>query len=966
MDSDVTKSNTATLTVKPTAATAVAVTPATATITYGATQAYTATPTGGSGTAHYQWYLDGTKVGTDSNSYTTSGTLASGAHEIYCDVYFTQNSVDSDVTKSNTATLTVKPAVTVATTPSPATVNFGVSASLTATATGGTGTISYQWFMVGDATVLGTAQTYATPVTLAVGSHHYYCVVTYTDNSVVGPAGQSADVTVTVKPLAPTVTGPEDLVINAGDTTATLSVTASVSDGGTLSYQWYRNSTASTTGSTKLSATTSTLQPDSTLADMTYYYCVVTNTPSAESGQAAISTTSGFALVDINALPPTIDDQPDDASITVGTTTTLVVGATVARGTLSYQWYSNTTRSNTGGTLITGATSTTYTTPASLEVGTYYYYCIVTNTAFLTNGSVTNQTISDAVSVVVIALVDADTPVIASEPADKTVNYGDTAALVVEASVSDAGILSYQWYSNTSASTSGASSISGATGSTYNAPTGTVGTMYYYCIVTNTLNSATGNKTATATSRIAKVVVNKLINAASPAINTQPVDVNVEAGTTVTLSLDAQVTDAGAMSYQWYSNTKNSNTGGTLISGATSNSYSPSTSSVATTYYYCIVTNYLESATGEQYASTASRPVKVQVTTLLYTITFNSQGGTTVVAQDLEPGVKVTKPNDPSLDGSIFVGWYTSTAFTTPWDFDVDTVAKDTTLYARFLTSPILGFTAVAETYTSIRISWKAGTGVTKYQVWRSTTSDGTYTRVKSTTDTYWIDTGKSTGVRYYYKVRAYATHDVSAGSTTVISEFSSAYSARALPASPDFTAKSASYSSVKLSWAAVAGATGYKIYRATAIGGTYSLLKTTTATSYTNTGLTTGKTYYYRMRAYRTTSKETFYSNYSLEKSVQVVPSKPGSFAVTASSSSKIKITWASVSGATGYQIWRSDSLEGTYTKVVTVKSPTKSYTNTGLESGKTYYYKMRSYRTVSGKNYFSAYTAIKNATTS
>jgi hypothetical protein len=47
--------------------------------------------------------------------------------------------------------------------------------------------------------------------------------------------------------------------------------------------------------------------------------------------------------------------------------------------TLTYQWYLNTTASNSGGTLISGATASSYSTPTSLTAGTYYYYCVVTN-----------------------------------------------------------------------------------------------------------------------------------------------------------------------------------------------------------------------------------------------------------------------------------------------------------------------------------------------------------------------------------------------------------------------------------------------------------------------------------------------------------------------------------------------------------------------------------------------------------
>jgi hypothetical protein len=47
----------------------------------------------------------------------------------------------------------------------------------------------------------------------------------------------------------------------------------------------------------------------------------------------------------------------------------------------------------------------------------------------------------------------------------------------------------------------------------------------------------------------------------------------------------------GTYTYQWYRNTIDSNIGGTLISGATSSSYVPATSTPSTSYYYCVITN---------------------------------------------------------------------------------------------------------------------------------------------------------------------------------------------------------------------------------------------------------------------------------------------------------------------------------------------------------------------------------------
>jgi len=103
--------------------------------------------------------------------------------------------------------------------------------------------------------------------------------------------------------------------------------------------------------------------------------------------------------------------------------------------------------------------------------------------------------------------VNAQAPVITIQPRDETVTVNGSVALSVTAGVSDGGTLSYQWYSNNTNGNSGGSAITGATGASYSPPTGMAGTVYYYVVVTNTLSSATGNKTASVASSAAKVTV---------------------------------------------------------------------------------------------------------------------------------------------------------------------------------------------------------------------------------------------------------------------------------------------------------------------------------------------------------------------------------------------------------------------------------------------------------------------------
>ena len=83
-------------------------------------------------------------------------------------------------------------------------------------------------------------------------------------------------------------------------------------------------------------------------------------------------------------------------------------------------------------------------------------------------------------------------PVMTSQPKGKTYTIGDTAeAISVEASISGGGTLSYQWYSNTTDNNSGGAMLDAETNSSYTPDLSAEGVMYYYCVVTSTLNGET-------------------------------------------------------------------------------------------------------------------------------------------------------------------------------------------------------------------------------------------------------------------------------------------------------------------------------------------------------------------------------------------------------------------------------------------------------------------------------------------
>jgi hypothetical protein len=92
-----------------------------------------------------------------------------------------------------------------------------------------------------------------------------------------------------------------------------------------------------------------------------------------------------------------------------------------------------------------------------------------------------------------------------------------------------------------------------------------------------------------------------------------------------------------------------------------------------------------------------------------------------------------------------------------------------------------------------------------------------------------------------------------------------------ALPAPSSVSASAQSSSSISISWNSVSGATGYYIYRSTSSGGTYDYLVSTSSTSYTNTGLSSGTTYYYKVSAYNSygESSQSSYTSATTSSSV-------------------------------------------------------------------------------------------------
>ena len=90
---------------------------------------------------------------------------------------------------------------------------------------------------------------------------------------------------------------------------------------------------------------------------------------------------------------------------------------------------------------------------------------------------------------------------------------------------------------------------------------------------------------------------------------------------------------------------------------------------------------------------------------------------------------------------------------------------------------------------------------------------------------------------------------------------------------------------------------------------------------------------------------------------------STPKISSVKSTVKNKATVKWGTVKNATKYEVYRSTSKKGTYTKVATVSAKTKSYTDKKVTGGKTYYYKIRAYKTTeAGADSYSSYSTVKS----
>jgi fibronectin type 3 domain-containing protein len=264
------------------------------------------------------------------------------------------------------------------------------------------------------------------------------------------------------------------------------------------------------------------------------------------------------------------------------------------------------------------------------------------------------------------------------------------------------------------------------------------------------------------------------------------------------------------------------------------------------------------------------------------------------------------------------------------------------------------GFSARALSGTSIGLEWQAVSTAVLYNIYWSDDPNEDFSWVDSTYSCRYTDSDAeflSPGRTYYYAVTAenfYGKESEAVFSSGVTTPASVSIS---VPDAPiGLATVSVTTSSVSMVWFASDGAASYKIYRSSTSAGTYTLAGTSSTASYTDTGLTASKTYYYKVSAVN--GSESQMSAYAYATTYAVASSKPSAPAGVSVSGTKntyrsstgtskvsyfIAVSWSASATADTYKIWHSTSASGSYTLKDTVTGTSASI---GVSSNSTAQY--------------------------
>jgi hypothetical protein len=535
------------------------------------------------------------------------------------------------------------------------------------------------------------------------------------------------------------------------------------------------------------------------------------------SGSVAISSdatnpTLAISLSGAGMSTLAITTQPESQSVIAGQNATFSVVA-AGSGTLTYQW-------KNGGKAIGGATAASYMVPTTTisENGTQYTVVVTDST-----GSVTSNPATLTVTAAPVA------PSIATQPTSKTVTAGQPATFSVTAT--GTAPLAYQWRRN-------GGDINGANSASYTIPATTASDNGAQFAVT------VSNSVSSATSSAATLTVG-----VPPTISTQPASQTVTVGQAAKFSVTAA--GPGTLTYQWNKN-------GGAIGGANAASYTtpPAIASDNGASFTVTVTGASGNVTSNAATLTVNAPPSIVTQPASKTVIAGQTATFSVTAAGAAPLNYQWNMNGNAINGANSSS-YTTPATTTGNSSEQFTVtvtnsagaitSNPATLTVTTATS-ILNVNQTSLNFSNVNIGSNSVLPVVFTNGGNSNITISNVTISGAGYSATGIQSGQMVGPGQSATLNvmfAPAGTGLTPGSVTLTSTASNSTVSVALSGTGVQTVSH----SVTLTWtASTSTVSGYNVYRSTVSGGPYTKLNSTlvAATTYTDTSVQSGQTYFF------------------------------------------------------------------------------------------------------------------------
>ena len=239
--------------------------------------------------------------------------------------------------------------------------------------------------------------------------------------------------------------------------------------------------------------------------------------------------------------------------------------------------------------------------------------------------------------------------------------------------------------------------------------------------------------------------------------------------------------------------------------------------------------------------------------------------------------------------------------------------------------------TRLSNTSKGVSVTWNKIAGVYGYRLYYKTSSGG-WKRFKDTTATSFTDSGVSPNRTETYTIRC-----IDKNGNTISGFNSTGWSKKYTPAAPTVSKLDITKGGIKLSWNKIAGVYGYRLYYKTSSGG-WKRFKDTTATSFTDSGVSPNRTETYTIRCIDKNGKTVsgFNSKGWSKKYTPVAPK----ITRLSNTSKGVSVTWNKIAGVYGYRLYRKYD-GGSWTRVKDTTST--SFTDSGAKKGKKVTYTVR-----------------------